>query len=146
MLDMIYNASRGLLRRQATRPVILAITSEGPDYSSRGYETVLRAVEDSGATLHAIVFTSSGASLATDAHYRDMVLNRGTERTGGERHDLLQGQRLIEMLHAVAAELVNQYDVVYARPDMLVPPDRIDVELTGEALVARGTLVTQRDD
>lgn len=145
-LDTIYNASRGLLRRGPTRPVIVAITSEGPDYSSRGYETVLRAIEDSGAALHAIVLTSGGASLATDAQHRDMVVDRGTKRTGGGRHDLLQGQWLVQTLEAVAAELVNQYEVVYARPDRLVPPDRIEVEVTGEALVARGKLVIQRDE
>ena len=144
--DTIYSASRGLLRRQPSRPVILAVTSEGPDYSSRAYQAVVRAIEDSGATLHAIVLTSGGASLATSAHYRDMVLDQGTKRTGGERHDLLQGQRLVETLQAVAAELVHQYEVIYARPDMLIPPDRIEVEVTGEALVARGRLVTQRDE
>ena len=91
-----------------------------------------------GASLHAVVLTSSGAGLGTNARYRDMVLDRGTERTGGKRHDLLRGQRLQETLEELAHELLNQYLVVYARPDMLIPPDRVEIEMSDPSWAARG--------
>ena len=138
LLDTILNASRGLTRRNTTRPIILVVTAEGVDYSSRSYQSVLQSVDESGASLHAVVLTSSGAGLGTNARYRDMVLDRGTERTGGKRHDLLRGQRLQETLEALARELLNQYLVVYARPDMLVPPDRVEIEMSDASWVARG--------
>lgn len=138
LLDTILNASRGLSRRNTTRPIILVVTAEGVDYSSRSYQSVLQSVDESGASLHAVVLTSSGAGLGTNARYRDMVLDRGTERTGGKRHDLLRGQRLQETLEALARELLNQYLVVYARPDMLVPPDRVEIEMSDASWVARG--------
>ena len=138
LLDTILNASRGLSRRNTTRPIILVVTAEGVDYSSRSYQSVLQSVDESGASLHAVVLTSRGAGLGTNARYRDMVLDRGTERTGGKRHDLLRGQRLQETLEALARELLNQYLVVYARPDMLVPPDRVEIEMSDASWVARG--------
>jgi len=138
LLDTILNASRGLSRRNTTRPIILVVTAEGVDYSSRSYQSVLQSVDESGASLHAVVLTSRGAGLGTNARYRDMVLDRGTERTGGKRHDLLRGQRLQETLEALAHELLNQYLVVYARPDMLIPPDRVEIEMADASWVARG--------
>ena len=138
LLDTILNASRGLTRRNTTRPIILVVTAEGVDYSSRSYQAVLKSVDESGASLHAVVLTSSGAGFGTNARYRDMVLDRGTERTGGKRHDLLRGQRLQETLEELAHELLNQYLVVYARPDMLVPPDRVEIEMSDASWVARG--------
>ena len=138
LLDTILNASRGLTRRNTTRPIILVVTAEGVDYSSRSYQSVLKSVDESGASLHAVVLTSRGAGLGANARYRDMVLDRGTERTGGKRHDLLRGQRLQETLEALAHELLNQYLVVYARPDMLVPPDRVEIEMADASWVARG--------
>ena len=138
LLDTILNASRGLSRRNTTRPIILVVTAEGVDYSSRSYQAVMKSVDESGASLHAVVLTSSGAGFGTNARYRDMVLDRGTERTGGKRHDLLRGQRLQETLEALARELLNQYLVVYARPDMLVPPDRVEIEMSDASWVARG--------
>ena len=138
LLDTILNASRGLTRRNTTRPIILVVTAEGVDYSSRSYQAVLKSVDESGASLHAVVLTSSGAGLGTNARYRDMVLDRGTERTGGKRHDLLRGQRLQETLEELAHELLNQYLVVYARPDMLIPPDRVEIEMSDPSWAARG--------
>ena len=43
----------------------------------------------------------------------------------------------------LATDLRNQYVVVYSRPDTLIPPERIEVELTGndDSLDARGTPV-----
>ena len=138
LLDTILNASRGLTRRNTTRPTILVVTAEGIDYSSRSYQAVLKGVYESGASLHAVVLTSSGAGLSTNARYRDMVLDRGTERTGGKRHDLLRGQRLQETLEELAHELLNQYLVVYSRPDMLIQPDRVEIEMSDASWVARG--------
>ena len=138
LLDAIYEAGRGLQRREAPRPVMVAVLTEGVDYSNRPYQMVLDMVEDVSATFHAVVLTSRGASFETGARFRDLVLDRGTERTGGRRVHLLAGQRLPETLEAVAAELVSQYLLVYARPETLVPPERIEVGTTRASLTARG--------
>ena len=37
----------------------------------------------------------------------------------------------------LAAELLNQYVVTYARPDTLIPPEKIEVTVTKPGLTAR---------
>ena len=53
-LDAILDASRGLEKRKAARPVIVAVTIEGIEFSNSTIETVLEALERSGATLHVL--------------------------------------------------------------------------------------------
>ena len=141
LLDAIYDAARGLGRREAPRPVMVVVTTEGIDYSNRSYQSVLDSLEESGAILHAIVLTSAGATMRTDAWYRDLVLDQGTRRSGGWRHDLLIGQRIPQTLDALAEELLNQYLLTYSRPETLVPPRRIDLDVTRESATVRGTPV-----
>ena len=143
LLDAIHNAGQGLQRRAAARPVIFAVTAEGVEYSNRSYQMVLRTIEEAGATFHAVVLTASGASFDTGGRFRDIVLDRGTERTGGRRIDLLRGQGLIEAIETVANELLSQYLLVYARPEMLVPPERIELGTTNDSLTARGRPVRE---
>jgi hypothetical protein len=40
----------------------------------------------------------------------------------------------------VAAELTNQYLVVYSRPDTLVPPEKVDVSVERPGLKARARM------
>ena len=141
LLDAIYNAAQGLQRREAARPVIVAVTAAGAEYSNRSYQAVLRLIEDAGATFHAVVMTTDGASFDTASRYRDMVLDRGTERTGGRRIDLLRGQFFREALEGGAEELLSQYLLVYARPDTLVPPEEITLSTTHPSLTVRGRSV-----
>ena len=56
-----------------------------------------------------------------------MTFSEGTELSGGRREDLLTSMSLAGTLDSLARELKTQYRVVYVRPDVLVPADRIDV-------------------
>ncbi len=143
LLDAIHNAGQGLQRRAAARPVFVVVTTEGVEYSNRPYRMVLRTIEDAGATFHAVVMTARGSSFVTGSRFRDIVLDRGTALTGGRRIDLLRGQRIEQTLEALGRELVSQYLLVYARPEMLVPPDRIELGTTRDSLTARGRPVRE---
>jgi hypothetical protein len=37
----------------------------------------------------------------------------------------------------LASELLDQYEVTYARPDRLIPPEKIDVTVSKPGLTAR---------
>ena len=53
LLEALVDVSRGLAKREAKRPVILAITFEnGAEFSNQHYEHVLRDLQKSGAALH----------------------------------------------------------------------------------------------
>ena len=143
LLDAIYNAGQDMQRREAARPVLIAVTADSTEYRNRPYERVLRMIEDTGATFHAVVLTAGGTVFGGGRRFRDIVLDRGTVQSGGRRIDLLRGQRFRETMEAIAEELLSQYLLVYARPEMLVAPDRIELGTTREALTVRGRAVRE---
>jgi VWFA-related protein len=127
LLEALLDASRGLERRKAARPVIVAISIEGIEFSNQHYQQVLEAIERSGATLHVLAVGSPSASQTDEMRNRNMVIAEGTERSGGRREQVLADSALPETMREVADELLNQYVVTYSRPETLIPPQRIEV-------------------
>jgi VWFA-related protein len=128
LLEALVDASRGLAKREAKRPVILAITFEnGPEHSNQHYENVLRDLQKSGAALHAVAIGSPSSSLNDEMRNRGQVLSEGTSRTGGRRDQVLANSGIPDKLKQAADELLNQYVVTYGRPDKLVPPEKVSV-------------------
>jgi Ca-activated chloride channel homolog len=130
LLEAIVEASRGLERRKAARPVIVAITIEGIEFSNQHYQPVLESIERSGATLHVLSVGSPSSSQTDEMRNRNMVIAEGTERTGGRREQVLADSALPETMRELADELLNQYVVTYGRPETLIPPQRIEVTST----------------
>jgi VWFA-related protein len=137
LLDGIMDVSRGLERRRAVRPVIVAITFEGVEYSNLHYQEVLKALDASGAALHVLAVGSPSPSMADEIRNRNMVIAEGTERTGGRRDQVLTHSFLAEVLPRVAAELLDQYVVTYSRSDALIPPEKIQVSVTRPGITVR---------
>jgi hypothetical protein len=44
-----------------------------------------------------------------------------------------------DALDALATEVTSQYRVTYARPETLIPPDKVEVSVRPAGLTARGT-------
>jgi Ca-activated chloride channel homolog len=137
LLDAIVDASRGLQRRKAARPVIVAVTIEGIEFSNLAHETVLETIERSGATLHVMAIGSPAGSMSDEMRNRGIVLSEGTSRTGGRREQVLVDSGLPDKMRELADELLNQYVVTYGRPDTLIPPERIEVATTRPGATAR---------
>jgi VWFA-related protein len=130
LLEALVDASRGVERRKAARPVIVAITIEGIEFSNQHYQQVLEAIERSGATLHVLAVGSPSSSQTDEMRNRNMVIAEGTERTGGRREQVLADSGLPEAMRELAEDLLNQYVVTYSRPETLIPPQRIEVTST----------------
>ncbi|MGH9331843.1 MAG: VWA domain-containing protein [Vicinamibacterales bacterium] len=138
LLDAIVEATRGLRRREGLRPVIVVITAEGPEFSDRYHRTVLDDLRLAGATLHSFVFDEPATPLFDDAAWeREFTLAKGARNTGGRRENLLTSMALAGRLRDLAAELRNQYQVVYARPESLIPPDTVEVSIKPSGLTVR---------
>ena len=145
LLEAILEASRGLERRKAERPVIVAVTVEGIEFSNQHYQTVLDALERSGAALHVLTIGSPSDSLTDEMRNRNMVIAEGTERSGGRREQVLAESGLPDKMRQVADDLLAQYVVTYGRPDKLIPPKRIEVSTTAKGASARArTRLPQR--
>ena len=142
VLDAIVEASRGLRPREGARSAIVVITAEGPEFSDRYHKTVLDELLASDATLHSFVLTRRRTPRLSDgAREREFALTKGATMTGGRRENLLTSMALPDRLSDLAAELKTQYRIVYARPDVLIAPDRIDVGVKGSTLTVRAPRV-----
>jgi hypothetical protein len=135
LLDGIIEVSQGLSKRGAMRPVIVAITTEGPELSDRDYRQVLDPLRVSGAALHVLVI---GRPINNE-HDRGVVLTEGPRNSGGQYDNLLAPTALTSRLKQLANELTHQFRVTYARPQRLIPPERVTVSSAKPDLIIRGT-------
>ena len=145
LLDGLVDVSRGLQKRNGERRVILVITTEGTDFSNVGHERTNEALVESGGQFFALVITRGRADMMSEeARNRNIVLDRGTQLTGGHVDHLLSSMALADALGKLSAELDNQYHLVYARPDTTVPPKRVEVAVRQPGLTARAVLAPER--
>jgi hypothetical protein len=145
LLDGISDVSKGFEKRKAARPVIVAVTSEGAEFSNLHYQDVLKQLEASGALLQVLAIGSPSPSMEDEMRNRGMTLAEGTKITGGRLDQLLHPAGIAEALPRLADDLLNQYLVTYGRPDALIPPSKIQVSVSHPGATARArTKVTGR--
>ena len=139
LLDAIVEIGKGLEKRESDRAAMVIITTENVEHSNRHYRDVLDALKKSGAMLHALVLTSEGGSSLDDAaRNRGSVLDLGPKSSGGVRFDVVTSMGFEGRMQELAKILKSQHQVVYARPDRLIPPDKIEVSAATAGLVAVG--------
>lgn len=143
LLDALVDTTRGLKKREAARPVIVAVLIEAArEFSNPSPDRVIDDLKSSYTRFEAVVVTSPGSasmSMATkEGRDRAQVLDRGTSSTGGRRQDLLSSMALADRLKLLAAQLDQQVEVVYARPKTLIPPSTVTVSSTRAGTTARG--------
>jgi len=142
LLDAVVDAARGFIRREAPRPVMVVVMTEGIEFSTTPYDVALDRLAASGAQLHVLVLTGNAASdTITEVRNRNLFIDRGTRDTGGRRDNLLTSMGLDRVLGNLADELTHQYKVTYARPQTLIPPSRVEVASAREGLIVRGVPV-----
>jgi VWFA-related protein len=145
LLDGINDVSKGLEKRKAPRPVIVAVTMEGAEFSNLLYQNVLKQLEASGARLDVLAVGSPSSSTEDEMRNRGLVISEGTKTTGGRNDQLLHPPGIAEALPRLADELLNQYVVTYGRPETLIPPEKIQVAVSRPGATARArTKVTGR--
>jgi fructose-1,6-bisphosphatase/sedoheptulose 1,7-bisphosphatase-like protein len=143
LLDGIIETCEGFKKRKADRPVIVAILSEGPELSNRQHDQVVDALRANGAAFNAITMGHPSSSLSDEMRNRNLVLDEGPRQTGGRREELLTSMALGGKLTQLADELTHQYKITYARPESLIPPERVTVSAAKPGVTARGTLIKE---
>jgi hypothetical protein len=127
-LEALVEAARGLVRRKAARPVIVAIISEGEELSDVRADTVLRAVQQSHAVFYYIGLgmpVTSGTrpplglnrpadSTEHESVQRNVVIGAAPKNSGGRSEQVLQPSGLVPLMQQFATELIaGQYAVTY---------------------------------
>jgi len=145
-LDAVSDIARGLQRREAARPIIVAVITEGVEFSNMDSTGVLDRLYSSRATLHVLSIGRPNDSMADEIRHRNIVVADGTARTGGRRDQVLTPSALPEKLRKLADEILNQYVVTYGVPDALIPPERLEVTVKqpGVTVRARQRLIAPR--
>jgi hypothetical protein len=143
LLDAIIEVSKGFKKRDAQRPVIVALTTEGPEFSSRHFDLVLTPLKEASAALNVIVIGPLSNDTSDDAHNRNIVLDQGPRDSGGRFEHLLTSMALASKLPQVAAELTHEYKVTFGRPESLIPPEHTTVTVNRPGMTARGTLAKE---
>ena len=137
LLDAIQEVSQGIEKRKAERPVIIALTMEGVEFSNLQHETVLKRLEASGATLHVLALGMPNTSMDDEMRNRNSVIAEGTSRTGGRRDQVMAVSGIAEALPKLADELLAEYEVTYGRPESLIPPEKIQVTVSRPGVTVR---------
>jgi hypothetical protein len=145
LLEGIIEICKGFKAHEAKRPLIVAVTTEGPELSDRYHDMVLDPLRETGAAFHALVIGPPANAVETNARERGVVLDLGTRETGGRRDNLLTSMSLGPKLEELAAELTHQYRVTYAHPQSLIPPEHVTVAAARAGMRARGTLIRERE-
>jgi hypothetical protein len=135
--DGLVDVSKGLQKREVTRPVIVAVLMEAIEYSSTTSKQALEALYASGATLHVLAVGTPASSTEDEMLNRNQTIAEGTEKTGGRRDQLLSHTALDDRLKQLADELLQQYMVSYNRPETLIPPEKVQVTVTRPGLTVR---------
>jgi Ca-activated chloride channel family protein len=137
-LEGILDAAEGLRKREAQRPIIVAVTFENaPEFSNEHYQHVIDAVEKAGAALHVVSVGTPAGSLSDEMRNRNLLIAEGTERTGGRRDQVLVDMGIPDKMKQVARELANQMVLTYGRPDRLIPPEKLSISVTRPGLTVR---------
>jgi len=139
LLDAITEISRGLAKRAPERPAIVAVLTEGVEFSTDSYRGALERLAASGAQFHAVIVGGGPEASPAQEKVRDrnIVIDEGTRTTGGRREQLLSSNALPGALEALAAELEHQWVVTYSRPESLIQPERVQVEAKRPGLMVR---------
>jgi hypothetical protein len=147
LLESTLETTKGFRKREAMRPVIVALTTEGIEFSNQHYDEVIDALKNSGTQFFALTLTEGPEASPTkdEVRNRNVVVDRGTRETGGRREILLSDMAIPDAMSSVAEELLHQYKVTYSRPESLIPPEKITVEAKNPAWSARGVPVRTRE-
>ena len=139
LLDAIVEISRGIQKREEDRAAMVILTTENTEFSTRHYNEVLDALKSGGAQMHAVILnTPKGSSLDDPARNRASVLDLGPKNSGGTRVDVLTSQAFEAKLLELAAIFKSQHRVVYARPQSLIPPEKLEISSAKAGVVATG--------
>jgi VWFA-related protein len=139
LLDALMETSKGLEKREAPRAVIVAVITDGTEFTNFYSKDVVREMVEAGAQLHLV---GIGRFLHSEEHSireRSFLLTEATA-TGGDTTTILASTGLDSTLQRLARELSSQYKVVYSRPESLIPPEKIEVSSARADVTMRGSL------
>ena len=147
LLEGIAEAAKELDRREARRPVIIALTVGGEEHSTANADHVLDQLRKSGAILHVFSVISSAlrstvaaqrpSALLQENLNLQKVLGDGPRQSGGRHMEIAPAAGRLDDLQLLASELLQQYRVSYALPPGTKASERLAVSVTRKGVSVR---------
>ena len=143
VLEALVDTLNGRKKRDAERSAAVVVWLGGREFSTLGYDAVQSGLIAQGTALHVVTVSRGAASdaMTDEGRNRDRVFDTGSSLSGGSRRNVLSSMALKDALDKVATELLAQYRITYARPQTLIPPEKIDIRAARPDLTVRGTPV-----
>lgn len=138
LLDAMVEVSDGLMKRQATRAAIVAVFTNGTEFTDRYAKEVVQSLTKARVSVHLVTIGQFIDDSSLPDRERVFFIAQAPRATGGQQLSMVAPNALAMNLERVARELSSQYKVVYARPDLLVPPDTVEITSGREGLTVRG--------
>ena len=142
-LDALSEVSKGLARRETPRAVIVAVITDGQEFTNLYHRDVVNSLRGAKAALHLVGIGQFYHREEQGLRERSYLLDLGPRESGGQRIALLTSMGLATAMDRLASELLSQYKVVYSRPESLIAPEKVTVasarpEVTMHGAPARG--------
>jgi VWFA-related protein len=152
LLDAAHDAMQALHKREPERPVIVVLTLETAEFSSRRADPLLDELKRSRATLHVVALgkpvlkTMTGWNEGPGQSSRENLdetgnrrkfLEQGSKRSGGRLEQLLVDSGVPGAMTSIAEELVSQFVVVYGRDAGMPAPRKIEVSVNRSGIKVR---------
>lgn len=137
--DGLFEVAQTLQRRKAERPIIVVVATEGSDSSNIRSDTVLDAIQKSGAAVYYVSVARQVIqgdrpaydaarphdSTEDEALTRNAVLGMAPKYSGGRSEQALQASSVVALMKQFAADLRAQYAVTYTSD---APQAKLSVE------------------
>jgi VWFA-related protein len=147
LLDAISETAMDLDKRNAPRPVIIALTVGGEEHSTLPAHHVLDKLRQSGASLHVMVVANTAlrsqsnpgtaAGLLGENMNLNEVLGDGPKQSGGRREEIVAATGVTTGTQQLAEVLKHQYVIEYALPDGVKASDKLSVAVKRRGVTLR---------
>jgi VWFA-related protein len=147
LLDSISETAKELDRRNAPRPVIVALTVGGEEHSTLPAHHVLDILRQSGASLNVVTVVNTAlrsqsnpqtaSGLLGENMNLNEVLGDGPKQSGGRRDEVVATAGITGGLQQLADSLKAQYLIEYALPAGAKPSDKLSVSVKRSGISLR---------
>jgi hypothetical protein len=147
LLQGIYEAAVDLAKREAPRPIIVALSVQGEEHSTLPASHVLDKLRDSAASLHVFLVASSAArpmaavtkpsALLEQNMNLGEVLGGGSKQSGGRREDIVAAAGALTVLQRLAGDLLHQFVIEYDLPAGTRASDRFSISVKRKGVSLR---------
>lgn len=134
LFDAIIETAQALRKMNAERPAVVAFVMDAsPVFSNQRHTQVADALRQAHASLWTIQLQRTGSDDGTPEQERARVVSDVTAWSGGLNVPILSDQGIQRAFSTVAAAMLGRYDVVYGRPESLIPPTALEVQVRNKA-------------